>query len=43
MFFMETNWKKNAALFLTGQALSLFGSMVVQYAIVWHITLKTQS
>ena len=40
---MEINWKKNAALFLTGQALSMFGSMVVQYAIVWHITLKTQS
>jgi DHA3 family macrolide efflux protein-like MFS transporter len=40
---MEINWKKNTALFLAGQALSLFGSMVVQYAIMWHITLKTQS
>lgn len=40
---MEINWKKNAALFLTGQALSLFGTMIVQYAIVWHITLKSQS
>jgi DHA3 family macrolide efflux protein-like MFS transporter len=40
---METNWKKNTVLFLAGQALSFFGSMVVQYAIVWHITLKTQS
>ncbi|MDR3356509.1 MAG: MFS transporter [Spirochaetaceae bacterium] len=40
---METNWKKNTALFLTGQALSLFGSMLVQYAILWYITLKTQS
>jgi DHA3 family macrolide efflux protein-like MFS transporter len=40
---MEINWKKNAALFLTGQALSLFGSMLVQYAIMWYITLKTQS
>ncbi|MDR0687041.1 MAG: MFS transporter, partial [Dysgonamonadaceae bacterium] len=37
------NWKKNTALFLVGQALSLFGTMVVQYAIMWHITLKTQS
>jgi DHA3 family macrolide efflux protein-like MFS transporter len=37
------NWKKNTALFLIGQALSLFGTMVVQYAIMWHITLKTQS
>jgi DHA3 family macrolide efflux protein-like MFS transporter len=40
---MEIKWKKNAALFLTGQTLSLFGSMLVQYAIMWHITLKTQS
>jgi DHA3 family macrolide efflux protein-like MFS transporter len=40
---METNWKRNAALFLSGQGLSLFGSMLVQYAIMWHITLRTQS
>jgi DHA3 family macrolide efflux protein-like MFS transporter len=40
---MKINWKKNTALFLTGQALSFFGTMVVQYAIAWHITLKTQS
>jgi DHA3 family macrolide efflux protein-like MFS transporter len=40
---MNINWKKNTALFLTGQALSLFGTMIVQYAITWHITLKTQS
>jgi DHA3 family macrolide efflux protein-like MFS transporter len=37
------SWKKNTVLFLVGQALSLFGTMVVQYAIMWHITLKTQS
>ncbi|MDR2150823.1 MAG: MFS transporter [Spirochaetaceae bacterium] len=40
---MDIKWKKNTALFLSGQALSLFGTMVVQYAIGWHITLKTQS
>jgi len=40
---MEFNWKKNTALFLTGQALSFFGTMIVQYAILWHITLKSQS
>ncbi|HCC38166.1 MAG TPA: MFS transporter [Treponema sp.] len=40
---MGINWKRNAALFLTGQALSFFGTMVVQYAILWHITLKSQS
>lgn len=40
---METNWRKNTALFITGQAITLFGSMMVQYAILWHITLKSQS
>ena len=37
------NWKKNIILFLTSQNISLFGSMLVQYAITWYITLKTQS
>jgi DHA3 family macrolide efflux protein-like MFS transporter len=37
------NWKRNATLFLVGQAISLFGSMLVQYAIMWHVTLATQS
>lgn len=36
-------WKKRTALFLSSQSLSLFGSMLVQYAIIWHITLTTQS
>lgn len=42
---METykSWKKNIILFLVSQTLSLFGSSLVQYAIMWHITLKTQS
>jgi len=38
-----TAWKKNAALFISGQALSYIGTMVVQYAIFWHITLKSKS
>jgi DHA3 family macrolide efflux protein-like MFS transporter len=37
------NWKKNAALFLTSQAISLFGSSVVSFAIVWFITRQTNS
>jgi DHA3 family macrolide efflux protein-like MFS transporter len=37
------HWKRNAALFLTGQAVTLFGSMLVHYAIMWHITLQTDS
>jgi DHA3 family macrolide efflux protein-like MFS transporter len=40
---MTNNRKQNIALFLVGQALSFFGTMVVQYAITWHITLKTGS
>jgi len=39
----NNNWKKNAALFLSSQAISLLGSLLVQYAITWYITLKTQS
>lgn len=38
-----SNWKKNIALFMAGQGVSLFGSMLVHYAVMWHITLKTQS
>jgi len=37
------NWKKNVTLFLSSQTLSLLGSSLVQYAIIWHITLSTQS
>lgn len=40
---MENNWKKNIILFLTSQTMSLFGTMLVQYAILWHIVLKTKS
>ena len=37
------NWKKNIAFFLAGQAVSLIGSSLVGFAIVWHVTLKTGS
>lgn len=36
-------WKKNTAIFLSSQALSLLGSALVQYALLWHITLETKS
>lgn len=39
----KTNWKKSISLFLGSQTLSLFGSSLVQYAIMWYITLTTQS
>jgi DHA3 family macrolide efflux protein-like MFS transporter len=37
------HWKRNASLFVGGQLVSQFGSMLVQYAIIWHITLTTLS
>lgn len=40
---MKTNWKKNTLLFLLSQTISLFGSSLVQYAILWYITLNTKS
>lgn len=40
---IKTHWKRNILLFLSSQTLSLFGSALVQYAIMWHITLTTQS
>ncbi|MBH1941764.1 MFS transporter [Mobilitalea sibirica] len=40
---MNKNWKKNIILFMTGQAISIFGSSLVQYAITWFITLNTKS
>lgn len=36
-------WKRNIALFMGGQAISLFGSSLVEFAIIWHITLATKS
>ncbi|MDF2857671.1 MAG: major facilitator superfamily protein, partial [Neobacillus sp.] len=38
-----SNWKKNIILFLSSQSISLFGSALVQYAMMWHITLTTES
>ena len=37
------SWYKNAAMFLASQTVSLFGSSLVQYAIMWYITIETQS
>lgn len=40
---MNNNWKRKIGLFFTSQAISLFGSSLVQFSIIWYITLKTQS
>lgn len=39
----KTNWQKNMILFLGTQTISLFGSALVQFSILWYITLTTQS
>ncbi|WP_078433922.1 MFS transporter [Metabacillus halosaccharovorans] len=40
---LKENWFKNIILFLSSQTISLFGSSLVQYAIMWYITLETES
>ena len=40
---LNETWKKNVIIFLSGQTISLFGSLLVQYAISWYIVLRTQS
>ena len=37
------NWKNEIARFMISQTVSLLGSMVVMYAIMWYVTLSTQS
>jgi DHA3 family macrolide efflux protein-like MFS transporter len=37
------NWKKSVGVFMVSQTVSLLGSMLVMYAIMWYITLETQS
>jgi DHA3 family macrolide efflux protein-like MFS transporter len=39
----EDSWRKKAALFLISQNVSLFGSSVVGFAIIWYVTLQTSS
>lgn len=37
------HWRRNVGLFLGGQTVSLFGSMIVQYAVMWYVTFETKS
>ena len=37
------NWKVRIILFFISQCITLFGSQIVQMAIVWYVTLKTNS
>jgi DHA3 family macrolide efflux protein-like MFS transporter len=36
-------WKARVTVFLVGQTITTFGSFLVQYAIMWHLTLTTKS
>ncbi|WP_262406179.1 MFS transporter [Protaetiibacter sp. SSC-01] len=40
---VRVGWRRDTAIFLSGQTVSMFGSMLVQYAIMWHLTLETKS
>ena len=39
----STNWARTFFTFWTGQALSLFGTQLVQFALVWWLTETTGS
>jgi DHA3 family macrolide efflux protein-like MFS transporter len=36
-------WQKKVTVFLVGQTITTFGSLLVQYALFWHLTLTTKS
>ena len=37
------NYKKRAVLFLASQGVTLFGSSLVQFAMIWYVTMQTSS
>ncbi len=39
----KNGWRKKAVLFLVSQCITLFGSTLVQMAVVWYVTLETGS
>ena len=39
----KTEWKGRTLLFLISQCITLFGSTLVQMAVVWYVTLRTSS
>lgn len=43
MICTQSNWKQRTILFLISQCITLFGSQLVQMAIVWYVTLHTSS
>ena len=43
MMKAQSNWRKLTILFFASQCITLFGSQIVQMAIVWYVTLQTNS
>ena len=43
MMKAQSNWRKRTILFFVSQCITLFGSQIVQMAIVWYVTLQTNS
>ena len=43
MMESQSNWRKRTILFFSSQCITLFGSQIVQMAIVWYVTLQTNS
>ena len=41
MLKAQNNWEKKIILFFVSQSITLFGSQIVQMAIVWYVTLST--
>lgn len=39
----RAEWKRDVAAFLGGQTVSLFGSLLVQYAVFWYLTMRFES
>lgn len=39
----QSNWRKRTIAFFASQCITLFGSQIVQMAIVWYVTLQTNS
>ncbi|HEX5827191.1 MAG TPA: MFS transporter [Candidatus Limnocylindrales bacterium] len=37
------HWRRHVSVFIGGQTISLFGSMLVQYAVFWYLTVAYQS
>lgn len=39
----QAHWRRKVVLFLSGQTISLFGSLLVSYAVFWYLTITYQS